>query len=308
MPRSLRDKACVAYSYCLVSALHLLANLMTHTGYSTRQVAGLIGLPPARIRHYARRALVMPERGPRNEYRFGFRDVVVLRIAKRLLDARVSSQRTLKSLLDITSGGAPGGVCGAHLVADGQRVLVRESDRLWEIDSGQGAFDFVADQNAGDREANRSAEVAQLNSDNWLLARERCAQTSSEWYNLGLDLEDVDLDRAINAYRQAIELNDANADARVNLGRLLQLDGLPTEALQHYASALDIAPEHQLALYNLGTVFDERDDHDQAAAYYRRAGDVPDAHYNLARLFELAGDELSARRHLRCYRQLSEDS
>ncbi|CAN0586032.1 unnamed protein product, partial [Laminaria digitata] len=50
---------------------------MTHSGYSTRQVAGLIGLPPARIRHYARRAVVMPERGPRNEYRFGFRDVVV---------------------------------------------------------------------------------------------------------------------------------------------------------------------------------------------------------------------------------------
>lgn len=249
----------------------------------------------------------MPGRGPRNEYRFGFRDVVVLRTAKRLLDARVSSKRTLQALLDLTSSGIPGGVSSAQIFADGRRVLVREAERLWEVDSGQGAFDFAAGAAGSHRPVKSSPDVAQLNNDNWLLARERCARTSSEWYNLGLDLEDVDLDRAINAYRQAIELNDANADARVNLGRLLQLDGQPAEAAQHYRSALDIAPEHQLALYNLGTVFDERDEHEQAAVYYRRAADVPDAHYNLARLSELAGDELSARRHLRCYRQLSQD-
>ncbi|MCR9276641.1 MAG: tetratricopeptide repeat protein [Pseudomonadaceae bacterium] len=280
---------------------------MTHPGYSTREVAGLIGLPPARIRHYARRALVLPVRGPRNEYRFGFRDVVVLRTAKRLLDASVSSHRTLQTLLDLSSRDVPGALSSTQILADGRRILVREADRLWEVDSGQGAFDFVAEQPGSEQRPKSPAPVAQLNSDNWFLARERAAATSSEWYNLGLDLEEVDLDRAINAYRQAIQLNEANADARVNLGRLLQLDGLPAEAAQHYSAALEIAPDHQLALYNLGTVFDERDEHEQAALYYRRAVDVPDAHYNLARLSELAGDELSARRHLRCYRQLSED-
>ena len=32
--------------------------------------------------------------------------------------------------------------------------------------------------------------------------------------------------------------------------------------------------------------------------------DYPDAHYNLARIFELKGDELAAQRHMRNYRKL----
>ena len=63
-------------------------------------------------------------------------------------------------------------------------------------------------------------------------------------------------------------------------------------------------PNHQLALYNLGTVFDELNELESAADFYQRAPSVPDAHFNLARISELLGDELSARRHMRQYRQL----
>ena len=38
--------------------------------------------------------------------------------------------------------------------------------------------------------------------------------------------------------------------------------------------------------------------------FYRKAIMVPDAHYNLARIHELAGDEINARRHLRLYHRL----
>ena len=41
-----------------------------------------------------------------------------------------------------------------------------------------------------------------------------------------------------------------------------------------------------------------------ALDYYRRAVSIPDAHYNLARIFGLRGDELSSLRHLKRYRQL----
>ena len=41
---------------------------------------------------------------------------------------------------------------------------------------------------------------------------------SDEWYNLGLDLEEMDPIQAPDAYREAIRLDPFNADAHVNLG------------------------------------------------------------------------------------------
>ena len=130
--------------------------------------------------------------------------------------------------------------------------------------------------------------------------------SSDEWYNLGLDLEEVDLDKAPDAYRKALELDPSNADANVNIGRLYQLKGNLRHARRHYQMAMKTVPNHQLANYNMGTIFDELDELEKAAEYYERAPGVPDAHYNLARICELRGDEVSALRHMRHYRDLVE--
>ena len=57
------------------------------SGYSTQQVADLIGIKPDRIRHYVRRKLLRPARSERGHYRFSFQDVVLLRTAKGMTDA-----------------------------------------------------------------------------------------------------------------------------------------------------------------------------------------------------------------------------
>jgi tetratricopeptide (TPR) repeat protein len=150
----------------------------------------------------------------------------------------------------------------------------------------------------GGRSNNPSCEL------DLIVAREVDSLDSDEWYNLGLDLEDANSPRAVDAYVKSLELNPHNADAHVNLGRLLQLRSDLKRAKHHYERALDLSPTHELALYNLGTVFDEQNELDMAAEYYRRAPQVPDSHYNLSRISELGGDELSARRHMRSYRKL----
>ena len=103
---------------------------------------------------------------------------------------------------------------------------------------------------------------------------------------------------------QPIKLDPRNADAHVNLGRLYQLEGQLKYAKQHYQMALNSRPEHQLANYNMGTIFDELDELTQASDYYEKAPEVPDAHYNLARIKEIEGDELSAQRHMKEYQLL----
>jgi len=270
------------------------------TGYATRDVSELIGFNADQVRHYVRRGLLIPERGGRGEYRFSFQDVVLLRTAKGLLDAQVSSRRAYRVLLKLKSElTAMKSLSAVRIFADGNNVVVRQDSAVWNVESGQGHLNFAVSELASsiaelDRQQPAPMPSGELNSD--------------DWYNLGLDLEDADPERAPEAYLRAVALDPNNADAHVNLGRLYQLKGHLKPARRYYRKALECVPDHQLALYNLGTLFDELDELDTAAEYYRGALRIPDAHYNLARICEIRGDELAALRHLRRYQQLLEST
>ena len=269
-------------------------------GYSTREVAGLIGLTPSQVRHYARRRVIEPERGADGKYRFRFQDIVLLRTVKGLLDARVSARAVNRALTKLKAElKSIASLASVRIFADGQNVVVSSDRQIWNVATGQGHFDF--------RVRELADNVAGLAHNHVAAAAETEELSSDEWYNLGLDLEEVDIAKAPACYRRALQLDPDNADAHVNLGRLYQLKGDLKRAKQHYGLAVAVAGDHQLASYNLGTVFDELDEFGQAAEHYRMAPDVPDAHYNLARIFRLQGDQVSSHRHMRRYRQLSDE-
>ena len=271
-------------------------------GYTTREVAGLSGLSEDQVRQYVRRGVLESARGVGGRFRFSFQDVVLLRTARGLLDANVSARRTIAAMLKLKDGLDGGGsLASMRIRVDGDDVVVREESSLWDVASGQGRLDFSV--------AAVASEVATLAEKRRFFEGEDFENLGSdEWYNFGLDLEEMDPERAPDAYERAIALDPRNADAHVNLGRLCQLKGDLKSAKRHYHLALEAAPDHQLASYNMGTVFDELDEVETASEHYRRAPDVPDAHYNLARIFEMSGDEVSSLRHLRRYRQLLERS
>lgn len=270
------------------------------SGYSTKEVAELIGINTDQVRHYVRRNLIQPGRGEHDEFRFSFQDVVLLRTAKGLLDAKVSTRKAYRALVKLKEEMSQReSLSSVRIYANGPNVVVRDEQHVWEVETGQAALDF-AFQEIADNVADLSeqhlpgpARGSELNSD--------------EWYNLGLDLEDVEPDNAPNAYKEAIRIDPKNADAHVNLGRLYQLNGNLKHAKRHYELALTARPGHELAYYNLGTVFDELDEIEKASDYYEKAPAIPDAHYNLARIYELNGDELSALRHMRQYRDLTDE-
>lgn len=283
-------------------------------GYSTREAAAAVGLTPTRVRGVVRRGLLSPG-DTASGYRFSFQDVVALRTVKGLLDA-LPAKRTFAALAQLRADRqAP--LSALRVCAVGGHVAVQEAAALWDAQTGQGHLPLAAGLAAApprgevralaqvrgrgeEEKASPKAAAATVDA-----GRHAGELDSDDWYNVALDLEESDPDKAPAAYGRALVANPKNADAHVNLGRLFQVDGDLKRATRHYQLALHAVPKHQLALYNLGTVFDELDELDAAVGYYRRAVQVPDAHYNLARIFELRGDEVRSLRHMRKYRLLS---
>jgi tetratricopeptide (TPR) repeat protein len=140
----------------------------------------------------------------------------------------------------------------------------------------------------------------------------RRATPAAAWYERGVALEAADPDQAIHAYDRALAGAPDHADAHCNLGRLRHERGELAAAESHYRLALCARPEVALYWFNLGVAVEDRGGTAEAIACYRAAvardADLLDAHYNLARLYERAGDLPSAHlavRHLTRYRALA---
>jgi tetratricopeptide (TPR) repeat protein len=272
--------------------------------YTTRDVAKLLGLSEAQVRSQARVGYLSPDRGPRNSYRFSFQDLVLLRAAKALSEARIAPRRIRRALRTLTRQLPVGrSLSGLRISSEGHRIVVRDGNETWNPESAQLLLDFhVAEL------ADRAAPTARR-----LARRARRSDeplTAEQWYSLGVDLESAAPQDARDAYTRAVALDPRHASARVNLGRWLQEDGHPELAIAEYRAALASQPRHPTAAFNLGTALEELGRRAEAIAAYRRALDADDrfadAHFNLARLYEQAGKRAAALRHLRAYKMLSE--
>ena len=271
-------------------------------GYSTQKVAELVGMKPAQVRHFVRRNVLKPGRGPKGEYRFAFQDMVLLRTAKGLIESDISTRELFRALRGLTAkaGPPPSPLSSVRMEAHRGAVVMRNENKLWNLQTGQGCLEFAPSGLAGGHEGGLAPLWSGVDEE----SRNPEELDSDEWRQLGVDLEDWDAGKAFEAYERALELDPDNADAHVNIGRLYQLKGNLKNAKRHYEMAVEAAPHHQLAHYNLGTLFDELSEGELAAAFYRKAPDVPDAHYNLARIFRQRGDELAYRRHRQLYQRL----
>jgi tetratricopeptide (TPR) repeat protein len=271
-------------------------------GYAAKDVAKLLGLTPSQVRAFARSGFLDPDRGPRGEFRFSFPDLVLLRAAAGLAAAKIPArriQRALRRLRQQLPAGRP--LSAVRITAEGDKVVVRDGSAAWNPESGQLHLDFAVAELAS-RAAPLARQAAQAARD----AEEELG--ASEWYDLGFDLEAVDVGEARDAYRRALELDPHHADAHVNLGRLLQEAGEPDQAVPHYLLALSERAKHATAWYNLGIALEDLRRHTDAIKAYEQAiaaePTLADAYFNLSRLYEQAGKRAAALRSLGRYRLL----
>src|SRR5881296_288318 len=106
--------------------------------FSLREAARILEVPEARLRGLARAGLLAPQRGPLGPLSFGFRDLLLLRSTKGLLEAGVSMRRIRRiwsSLREQLAADAP--LTSITIRADGERIVASDGHSAWQPDSGQ---------------------------------------------------------------------------------------------------------------------------------------------------------------------------
>jgi tetratricopeptide (TPR) repeat protein len=257
--------------------------------YTLRQVQALLGLSRGVVAGLMAEGFVKPTRGPRNEWRFTFQDLMLLRTAHGLRRSNIPPRRILRALARLKAtlpDELP--LTGLRISAIGSDVAVRARDGRWQADSGQLLLDF---------------EVAPVAGSVAIIDRSEDAQA---WFERGQALEAGDAAAAEAAYLQALALAPGHADAAINLGALWCEQRRFAEVVALSPAASPSALVH----FNLGVALDHLDRANEAETAYARSLELDptlaDAHYNLGRLREQLGDARGALRHFNAYRRLQQ--
>ncbi|MCG8470170.1 MAG: tetratricopeptide repeat protein [Gemmatimonadetes bacterium] len=277
-----------------------------HT-FSVREAAALLDLTPTQVRSFARAGLDHPEIAGMDEARFGFRDLVVLRMAAGLKRAHVPSRRISGALARLRATDDVE-VAGLRLEALGAHVVVRDGSVVWRADSGQFQLDLagpptrvVLEEKTGRSGADDSRDASTSGGGDAVAPGEAAALLAR-----AASLEATDPEAAIDAYRRATTSDPGRWEAHVGLGFLLQQEGHLGEAIESYRRALEIEPDPTVS-FNLGVALDDAGRIAEAEAAYAHAleldPELGDAHFNLSCLYEKKGDRPRALRHMIAYRE-----
>jgi tetratricopeptide (TPR) repeat protein len=266
--------------------------------YSIRDVERVLRLSPDITRNLIKAGFVKPARGARREYRFSFQDLIVLRTARALLDAKIPAKRIRRSL-DSLRRELPESVplSGLSISAVGDHVVVRDGETRRHAESGQYLLGLDVSLENGELHVVESQQEPPA-----------APAAARDWFAEGLRLEASDPEAALQAYRQTVSDDAQHSAAWTNWGRLLHEQGRTREAAEVYRRALEQAGPDALLLFNQGVLLEDLGDREAALAAYHTAlqadPDLADCHYNLARLYEAMGLAQHAIRHLGQYRRL----
>lgn len=266
--------------------------------YTLRAIQSMLGISRSVLAGLIDAGFVTPGRGKRNEYRFSFQDVVLLRTAVSLQAAKIPARKilqSLKRLRETLPSELP--LSGLRITAVGSEVAVKEGNTHWGADSGQLLMDFeikLAPQGSV-RFLSKAAEaMPELDA--------------GELFNRGVELETRDPASAEAAYRQAIHAAPDYVDPVLNLGVMLCDAGRCAEAVALYHEALKQQPDEALLHFNLAIALEDMEHRSEALAAYEHCLQLDpkfaDAHYNAARLHEQLGHANKAIRHYSEYRRL----
>jgi tetratricopeptide (TPR) repeat protein len=257
----------------------------------------MLGVSEQQLRSWERHGLIA------GVATFSFSDLIALKTLQKLRESRVPPRKIGRALTalkkKLSHVGQP--LSELKIFSDGRTIAVQIAGQKMEALTGQLLFNFdTSELGSVARFATRPSTYERANA-------ERQAET---FFQQGLSYEETGaaIERAIEAYRKAVELNPAAAGALVNLGTIYYRQRKYAEAELQYTRAIEVDSSYPLAHYNLGNLYDEQGDLTRAEEHYVKAlhlnPNYADAHFNLALLSERRGDFLRAVRHWKSYLKL----
>lgn len=275
--------------------------------FDSKDLKRLFGITPSHVRSLIREGHIRPLKKA-GRLNYSFQDLIVLRTAGSLRAAKIPAKkinRTLREIRESLPGELP--LSGLSIVAVGDRIMIREGHALREGDTGQYTLELeVFDRGGGE------LSVIDMRADAGAPAPAGPPPgiaPADEVFEKALELEESDPAAARAAYEACLSADEHHLEARLNLGRLLHLDGRLEEAEKIYRSTQSA---EAILSFNLAVLLEDFKREPEAIAEYRQAlaldPGFADAHFNLARLHERAGHPKEALRHLLAYRRLMNDS
>jgi tetratricopeptide (TPR) repeat protein len=264
--------------------------------FTTRQVARLARLTPSRVRRCVHAGFLAPTRGPRRRFEYTIRDLMTLRAARVMLDAKFSPRRVAQVLAGLQPHIEGRELSSLTFSIEDGRVFVTDGSQRWHADSGQLLLRF--ERPRGGKRRVRALDEADSPD-------ERAAQRA---FDRALALEDRSPEAAKEAYRIVLDHDPDVGPAHINLGRLEHESGNFAAAERHYLAALALAPDEPTTLFNLALLAEDQGQTRLAIRRYQHvlvvAPGLADAHQRLGILYQALGDRGAARNHLSHYRRL----
>lgn len=206
--------------------------------------------------------------------RYSFQDLLVLRMVSALSAAKIPFDK-INTVLEQIRGSLP----GAGLHAFSISPVTEES---------------------GKRSRTRSIGVFRARA-----KLKHPARLAQRHFERAVGLEEKDPGEARAAYFKSLAIDAHHVEARINLGRLMHLNGEHAAAEEVYRAGLTA---NALLSFNLALLLEDLDRESEAILAYREAlahdPRMADAHFNLARLHDKAGRSKEAFRHLLAHRRL----
>jgi tetratricopeptide (TPR) repeat protein len=265
---------------------------MTQT-YSAQDIKRLVDLPGTLVQSLIRAGHLRPlKRAGRVTY--SAEDLLVMRTAGALLAAKIPSPKITEALGRI-------------------REALPAGSSLSVLAGGRSGQNIVAPQEPAQRESRKGRSTRPLTIDHRPLsatalqrraAAERRRLDAEQHFAAALELEESDVGAARAGYIAALNTDSNHLEARINLGRLLHMQGELVAAEAVYRAA-----RHASAVlsFNLAILLEDLSREEDAVMAYREAlaldPALSDAHFNLSQLHERAERPREALRHLLAYRR-----
>lgn len=259
---------------------------VVHRSYTIRQLSQILKVPGRTLRAWLRARLIHPVEVVHRLAYFDFHEAASAKTLCELAQAGVTTQCMRESfeqmrhwLPDVDRPLSQLAV----LERDGRLLVRLENGKLAEA-TGQLHFDFML----------ATAEDAAV-----LGVRTKSAE---DWLEEARAHEaDGLLPEAVAAFQEALRLEPNDPIWHFDLGNLLYALEDRHGAIEHFLTAVDIAPDYAEAWNNLGSLLAELGQFDDAVKAFdealRLVPGYADAHYALADVLDQAGRHAEAREH-----------